>query len=261
MTRESASFSDLQGSDVASHLTTYDGATADALAHALSLPRVVVLDEVASTMDVANELANEGAPGGLLVLADTQTAGRGRAGRRWESRPGDGIWLTLLERVNDPSALDVLSLRIGIRIARALDRFSSATVGLKWPNDLHLPSGKLGGILVESRWRGPRPEWTAIGVGINVRDVQYAGGAALGAGVSRLDVLGEVVPAIRAAASARGHLSGKEVAEFMSRDIAAGRRCRAPVQGTVAGISPDGALLVATDGDLTRVVEGSLVLD
>ena len=75
---------------------TYDGATADSLAASLSLPRVVVLDQVPSTMDVANELASSGAPGGTLVLADTQLAGRGRAGRRWESRPGDGIWLTLL---------------------------------------------------------------------------------------------------------------------------------------------------------------------
>ena len=212
-------------------------------------------------MDVACELANAGAPGGVLVLADMQTAGRGRAGRRWESRSGDGIWLTLLERVNDRDALDVLSLRIGLRAARALDRFSGTTIGLKWPNDLYLPSGKLGGILVESRWRGPQPEWTAIGVGINVRGVQYPGGAALGAGVSRLEVLGELVPVVRAAASARGHLSDTEVAEFRARDIATGRTCRAPVHGIVAGISPDGALLVSAGGGLTRVVAGSIVLD
>ena len=242
-------------------VTAYDGATADALAHALSLPRVVVLGEVASTMDVANELANEGAPGGLLVLADTQTAGRGRAGRRWESRPGDGIWLTLLERVNDPSALDVLSLRIGIRVARALDRFAPAPVGLKWPNDLYLPAGKLGGILVESRWRGSRPEWTAIGVGVNVKVVRFPGGAALGAQVSRLDVLGEMVPALRAAASARGHLTDAELTEFAARDVALGRDCREPVKGRVTGIAADGALLVEAPDGVKRVVEGSLVLD
>src|SRR5687768_13563518 len=170
-------------------------------------------------MDVASELANEGAPGGLLVLSDAQTAGRGRAGRRWESRPGDGIWLTLVERVNDPSALDVLSLRIGIRTAKALDRFGPAPVGLKWPNDLYLPAGKLGGILVESRWRGSVPEWTAIGVGINVRAVKYEGGAALGDDVSRRDVLGELVPALRAASAARGHLDADELREFAKRDV------------------------------------------
>jgi BirA family transcriptional regulator, biotin operon repressor / biotin---[acetyl-CoA-carboxylase] ligase len=240
---------------------TYDGSSAEALALALSLPRVALFDEVASTMDVANSLAAEGAPAGTLVLADAQVAGRGRAGRRWESRAGDGIWLTLVERLNDVTALDVLSLRIGIRAARALDRFASKPIGLKWPNDLFLGDGKLGGVLVESRWRGPRPEWTAIGVGINVRAVSHPGRQALGAGVSRLEVLGELVPALRAAASARGHLSDREVEEFTLRDIAVGRACRGPIPGVVDGIAPDGALLVRESSGVRRVVEGSLVLD
>ena len=143
---------------------TYDGATAESLATSLALPRVVVMDEVPSTMDVARELADQGAPAGSLVLADAQKAGRGRAGRPWESRAGDGIWLTLLERLNDSAALDVLSLRVGLRAARALDRFAPARISLKWPNDLLLRDGKLGGILVESRWRGDRPAWTSAAV-------------------------------------------------------------------------------------------------
>jgi BirA family biotin operon repressor/biotin-[acetyl-CoA-carboxylase] ligase len=241
--------------------SAYDGATPDALARALSLPRVVVRDVVTSTMDLANELAADGAPAGTLAIADEQAAGRGRAGRRWDSRPGDGIWLTLLERVNDPAALDVLSLRIGIRAARALDRFSAAPVQLKWPNDLYLPAGKLGGILVESRWRGDRPEWTAIGVGINVRRVSFAGGAALGDTVSRLEVLGELVPALRAAATARGHLSESELGEFRRRDLATGRVAREPRAGRVLGIREDGALLLATSAGTQAVREGSLVLD
>jgi BirA family biotin operon repressor/biotin-[acetyl-CoA-carboxylase] ligase len=61
----------------------YDGRTAETLAHELSLPRVVVREVVASTMDIANELAAVGTPAGTLVLADAQAAGRGRAGRRW----------------------------------------------------------------------------------------------------------------------------------------------------------------------------------
>lgn len=240
---------------------TYDGATGETLARALSLPNVVVVEEVASTMDVAIELAGAGAPAGTLVLADAQIAGRGRAGRRWQSGAGDGIWLTLLERPNDPSALEVLSLRTGLRTARALDRFSATPVGLKWPNDLYLPGGKLGGILVESRWRGTRPEWTAIGIGINVRATNHPGGAALGPGVGRLDVLGELVPAVRAAAAARGHLSDAEVAEFAARDIASGRACREPLTGRVSGLANDGALLIETPQGMKRVLEGSLVLE
>ena len=240
---------------------SYDGATPAALARALSLPNVVVEPIVASTMDVANELAAAGAPAGTLVLADAQAAGRGRGGRRWESRAGEGIWLTLIERVNDPAALDVLSLRIGIRVARALDRFAAEQIRLKWPNDLYLASGKLGGILVESRWRGERPEWTAIGVGINVRRVAFPGGAALGDGIARLDVLGELVPAVRAAANARGHLSDAELLEFSRRDLAAGRLAREPEPGRVIGLRRDGALLLQAPDGTKAVREGSLVLD
>jgi BirA family biotin operon repressor/biotin-[acetyl-CoA-carboxylase] ligase len=168
--------------------------------------------------------------------------------------------MTLLERVNDTAALDVLSLRIGIRVARALDRFAPSPVGLKWPNDLYLPGGKLGGILVESRWRGARPEWTAIGVGINVTSVQFPGGAALGAEVSRIEVLEELVPALRAAANARGHLSAAEIAEFATRDVGAGRRCSEPRPGIVAGVAPDGGLLIRTGSGVVEIREGSLVL-
>jgi BirA family biotin operon repressor/biotin-[acetyl-CoA-carboxylase] ligase len=242
-------------------LVSYDGVSDDALATSLSLPRVVLFSEVDSTMDVANALAAEGAPAGTLVLADAQLAGRGRAGRRWESKAGSGIWLTLIERVNDPSALDVLSLRIGLRAARALDRFATGRIGLKWPNDLYIGSGKVGGILVESRWRGTRPEWTAIGAGINVRTVGFPGGAALGDGVSRVEVLGELVPALRSAASARGHLSARELDEFAARDIAIGKICRSPIEGTVAGIDGGGALLIDTANGRQRVVEGSLLLE
>ena len=239
----------------------YEGVTGEGLASSLSLPRVVVFGEVASTMDVASQLADEGSPSGTLVLADAQLAGRGRAGRRWESPGGEGIWLTLVERLNDLEALDVLSLRIGLRVARALDRFATGRVGLKWPNDIFLETGKVGGMLVETRWRGQRPEWTAIGVGINVTAVRHPAGAALGAGVSRLEVLGELVPAVRAAASARGRLTSRELSEFAQRDVAVGRECREPWLGRVAGIASDGALLIETRHGVKRIVEGSLVLE
>ena len=242
-------------------MVTYEGMTGDALAGSLSLPRVVVLDEVTTTMDVASELAESGAPAGTMVIADAQVAGRGRGGRRWESPRGDGIWLTLLERLNDTDALDVLSLRIGLGVARALDRFVSTPVGLKWPNDIYLEGRKLGGMLVETRWRGQRPEWTAIGIGINVRHAGHPGGASLGPGVSRLHMLGELVPVVRAAASARGRLTALELADFAARDVAIGKSCREPQVGRVAGIASDGALLIETGYGVKRVVEGSLVLD
>lgn len=255
--------------DVSSRLGTADDVggvdrarrDASMLAKALDLPHVVWLADVASTMDIADTLARDGAPAGTLVLADAQSRGRGRSGKSWASRPGAGLWMTLIERPLDASGLDVLSLRVGMRAARALDRFASAPVMLKWPNDLLLPTGKVGGILVEARWREQRPDWVAIGIGINLVNPRVPGGASLGEGAAHEAVLGELVPALRSAAAARGPLSASELEAYATRDWARGRRVVSPQQGRVAGITADGAVLIETTGGVVPCRSGSLVFE
>jgi BirA family biotin operon repressor/biotin-[acetyl-CoA-carboxylase] ligase len=211
-------------------------------------------------MDVAHALGAAGAATGTLVLADAQSGGRGRAGRRWRSPSGAGLWLTLLERPADASALDVLSLRLGLHAAEAVQPFAAAPVGLKWPNDLYVGAGKLAGILVEARWRDAHPEWVAIGFGLNVRaPAEEPQAAGLRVGAERLDVLAVLVPALRRAAAARGALTAAELARWAARDLAAGRPVRAPVAGTVVGITAAGAVRVRTAGGDERLVrQGSL---
>ena len=229
---------------------------------------VVTLEEVGSTLDVAHQLAAAGADAGTLIVADAQTAGRGRMGRSWRSERGAGIWLTLIERPRDPSGLEVLSLRVGLALAPALDAFAPERVRLKWPNDLYVGDRKLGGILIEARWREQSLEWLAIGVGINLRPpANEPNAVGLRAEVSREDVLAAIVGPIRAAAAHGGPLDGEELAAFASRDLAMGKPCLEPVEGIVRGISPSGALRVeiVLSGDgrsaLTEVRAGSLVLD
>ena len=220
-----------------------------------------IRESVASTMDVAHRLAGDGAPSGTLVLADQQTAGRGRAGKSWASQPGAGIWLTMIERPTDASGLEVLSLRAGLAVAEALDRFAPEPIRLKWPNDLYIEEGKLGGILVEARWRERSVEWIAIGLGVNVRrpeDVERA--ASLEPGTDRLEVLAELVPGLRMAAAASGPLEAAELEEFNARDLARGRACTEPALGRVAGITPRGELLVALADSVAPFRSGSLVL-
>jgi BirA family biotin operon repressor/biotin-[acetyl-CoA-carboxylase] ligase len=235
----------------------------DDLADRLALPHVITFDSISSTLDVAHALAEEGAPAGTLVIADAQTAGRGRLGRSWRSEAGAGIWLTLIERPSDPSALDVLSLRVGLALAPALESFAAETVRLKWPNDLYVNGRKLGGILVEARWREGSPEWVAIGVGVNVRAPESEPRAiGLRDGTRRVAVLDAIVPALRVAASREGPLTAEELREFAERDFAAGRSCAEPVVGTVRGIDATGALLVDPAGGGAPLVvrAGSLVL-
>ena len=132
-------------------------------------------------------------------------------------------------------------------------------IRLKWPNDLYVADAKLAGILVEARWRANRLDWVAIGIGVNVRaptDVENA--ASLKPRVDRVDVLTALVPALRAAAQARGPLSSAELEEFAARDMAAGRACVTPASGRVCGITSSGELLVDTDVGLRTFRDGSL---
>jgi BirA family biotin operon repressor/biotin-[acetyl-CoA-carboxylase] ligase len=241
--------------------TRYDGRTAGELSEILGLPRIELFDAVSSTLDVTHALGGEGALAGTLVLAEAQTAGRGRLGRSWQSERGAGIWLTLLERPESDEALGVLSLRLALALAPALEAFADAPIRLKWPNDVYAGERKLAGVLVEARWHGARLDWLAIGVGINMRTPAGFEGAALTRARDRVEVLGRVIPALRAAVgTGTSRLTEAEMTRFRERDLAVGRESTAPGQGIVAGVRADGALLVDTPSGRTAFLAGSLVL-
>jgi BirA family transcriptional regulator, biotin operon repressor / biotin---[acetyl-CoA-carboxylase] ligase len=239
---------------------TYDALGAEEVASLLALPRVRIYHEVSSTLDVAHGEAEGGAPAGTLVLADAQSAGRGRMGRSWQSEAGRGIWLTLLERPAANEMLSVLSLRIALALAPALDQFTSEATRLKWPNDVYAGGRKLAGILLEARWRGARLDWLAVGIGINLRAPTGYDAASLSPGTRRVDVLAALVPRVREAVATGGPLTPMELNAFAARDLAIGKACELPTRGRVAGIDSSGALLVDTDDGRVPFHGGSLVL-
>jgi len=228
----------------------------------LGLVALVHRTTTASTMDDAHTAAGAGAPAGTLIVADTQTQGRGRGGRVWESGEYAGLWITLLERPQDREVLGVLALRIGMAVAAVLDPFVASPVRVKWPNDLFVGDGKLAGTLIEARWRESLVDWVAIGVGVNM---QVPAGMPLAAtvrtGVTRAELLRVMIPAMRAAARLNGGLTDEEIARWRSRDLAVGRRISAPLAGEVVGVGTDGALMVREPGANahTLVHAGSLV--
>jgi biotin-(acetyl-CoA carboxylase) ligase len=118
----------------------------------------------------------------------------------------------------------------------------------------------LAGVLVEARWRDEKLEWVAIGIGINLLAPRALPAAALRGGTSRVEVLAELIPALRAAAAATGPLSTKELTDFAARDLARGRQCTEPAVGSVAGIDASGALLVTGAAGTNAFRSGSLVL-
>lgn len=240
---------------------SWDGHTAQTLAQLCAVPLVELLAETDSTQNVAHALAERGAPAGTTVLTDTQRAGRGRFGRSWMSEPGMGVWCTVIERPADTKAMDVLSLRVGLNAAEALEPFAGEQIGVKWPNDLITRAGKLGGILIEARWSGSSLAWVAIGVGVNVvAPPSVPGASALTRDVSRTSILTAIVRAVRSAAAAIGPFTNEELARYRARDVLAGRRIQAPAVGTAAGITAGGSLVVETERGLEHFRAGTIRL-
>jgi len=243
-----------------------DDIPAAALARRWGIPQCGVFRTLGSSLDAIHELGAQGAPAGTVVLAEEQTAGRGRDGRTWRS-PIGGIWLGMLLRPPFPEA-GLLSLRTGLVLADVIDELlGQPRVQLKWPNDVLLDSRKLAGILSEARWQGDAPQWLGLGIGINVANEIPADLTAQAvalhevlSGVRRIDVLDRLVPALRPLTTHHAPLTDFECAAFARRDWLRGRQIRTPLAGRAAGIRPDGALLVDTGAGTTMVQGGHVEL-
>ena len=127
------------------------------------------LKEVASTNELAYEMALKGAPEGVVVIAETQTQGRGRMRRRWVSPPGRNIYLSLILRPRITPHLAPLLTYVGaVSTAEALDKGFALNVSLKWPNDVLVRGRKLAGLLNEVKAETDRVDFIVLGFGINV---------------------------------------------------------------------------------------------
>ncbi|WP_431099369.1 biotin--[acetyl-CoA-carboxylase] ligase [Polaromonas aquatica] len=270
---------------------------AEALWEALapSLPGFTV--EVLPEIDSSNtELMRRfrGSPGvaprpePLLLVAEQQTAGRGRLGRSWQSRRGDSLTFSLGLPLQ-PADWSGLSLVAGISVAESLEplipgQTSKPRIGLKWPNDLWLstPEGerKLAGILVETAsWEGVR--YVVIGIGINIRTVEIPAAAlpsaapampaippgALQALLPALDapatLLRIVPPLVQAVQAFERFGFAPFQPRFVARDVLAGRTVQLydgqnDLEGTAHGVGENGALLVHTPAGMKQITSSEV---
>ena len=127
-------------------------------------------DSLASTMDEAFCLGLAGAPEGAVVVAETQTKGRGRMGRSWSSPKGRGIYFSLILRPKlPPSQAAMLTLVAAVAVSESVEKIiPRVKARIKWPNDLLVAGKKLCGILTELRAETDRVQFVVVGVGINV---------------------------------------------------------------------------------------------
>ena len=227
-----------------------------------------------STNDEARRLAEAGAPGGLLVLADTQTAGRGRQGRRWLTPAGSALALSLVLR---PSLTAEHAARVtmlaGVAVCEALEQLAGVQAGLKWPNDVLLDGRKAGGILVESALSGAHLDYLVLGIGINVSAAPPPEAvlfpatsveAAAGRPVDRLALLHALLARLDHHYPDLAGANGRLHTTWLSRLLWLGERVVAQsaegdYDGVVAGADPDGALVLRLDnGERKRVVAGDV---
>lgn len=229
-----------------------------------------------STQDLARAAARAGAAPGWCVVADEQSAGRGRQGRHWTARPGSALLTSVVIRP-ETRRLGWVSLAAGLGVADAVAAIAGVEVGLKWPNDVLGPDRrKLCGILAEVEARAPgAPAAVVLGVGINV--------TAAGLDPGRPAVSLETLTAPRAAPSRERLLAGLLTGlagrldalragyledlrrAFMERAAHAGERVTAriggvEVTGTMTGVDDDGALVLATATGPRRLVAGDVHL-
>jgi len=134
-----------------------------------SLQNIRFFESLPSTNSMAADLAAQGESSGLIVVADSQTAGRGRLSRSWASPAGINIYMSAILRPDmPPKDATILTLLAGVASASALREHTGVDIRLKWPNDLLVGSKKLGGILTEMRAIPDRIQFAVIGIGINV---------------------------------------------------------------------------------------------
>lgn len=235
----------------------------------MTAPAIHRLTQVSSTLDLTHEFAARGAPEGTVIVAAEQLQGRGTRGRSWHSPPG-GLWFSILYRTVAESGLEILPLRIGLAIVRAVELVApELRLGLKWPNDVMLEEKKLGGILCEARWQGTALSWIAVGVGLNVAnpipsDVATSA-VALASRIPGVTAESLVIPIATALRQLPLHVtsfSEDELAQLSGRDWMQGRRIVEPVPGVARGILPDGSLLVERpDGSTVAIKAGRVLLD
>lgn len=241
------------------------------------LRKLEVHESLESTSDRLLEVDDLPAGRFDACLAEFQSAGRGRRGRRWIAPFASGLCLSLSWNYRDaPATLGALSLAAGVAALRALGGLGVAGLSLKWPNDIVRDDRKLGGILIDLRGEAAGPAYVVVGIGINLRLPAATRARLAAAGVDALDLatLGTPPPRNALAAGLIAELSTALVeygargmtafaGEWQEADALAGRAVAVlhggqVLEGRARGVDDAGALLLEVDGVPRRIVSGEV---
>jgi BirA family biotin operon repressor/biotin-[acetyl-CoA-carboxylase] ligase len=236
-------------------------------------------ETVASTMPLAHELAAAGATDGTALVAEEQTAGRGRRGRAWAAPKGSAILCSLICRPPlRPDDLFLLTAAVSVGLCAGVTRVTGLRPQVKWPNDLLLDGRKFAGVLCESRFAGAGLVHAVVGFGLNVNlraaDFPHVPGAvpptslalALGRPVDRLELLRAILEGIDVAYDQlwQGELD-RVREDWQSLLAGLGETIRVetehgPLLGDFVGVDRSGALLLRTGDHTERILVGDVIV-
>ena len=235
--------------------------------------KVIYYPRLASTMAVARQAARQGVAEGTVIVADEQTAGKGRLKRLWLS-PKGSIAISII-LYPDTSYLPYLMMLASLAVAHSIEAITGLEVQLKWPNDVLINDKKVCGILIESNLRGNTVAYAIIGIGINVnfRLADFSG--ILAAATSLADELGKEISRVAVirrllVETERLYLAlpdGEPVyQEWRGRLVTLGKKVQVEsgettLEGIAESVARDGSLLLLhSDGSVTSVVAGDVTL-
>jgi BirA family biotin operon repressor/biotin-[acetyl-CoA-carboxylase] ligase len=230
--------------------------------------KIHYFDYLSSTMDLAMQLGIQTAPHGTLVLAESQTRGRGRLGRSWFSPKYKGIYFSLILRPKiSPSASPMLTLLAAVSICEAIKKVAGLDAQIKWPNDVFCGNKKISGILTEMNAEVDKVNFVVIGIGLNVNNDKkslVAQATSLkeqaGQSISRILLLQELLRRIENNYFLLEDRGGQGIIDkWRSFSLTLGRRVKVycqdkHIEGQAVDIDQDGALLIRKDSGLTQKV-------
>ena len=225
-----------------------------------------MFDEIASTNDVALTLASAKAADGTAVLAERQTAGKGRLGRRWDSPPHLNIYCSVILNTfqfsRNPSWMPLVT---GLALSEAIQESCAVRLALKWPNDLLCRGKKIGGVLCESSSQGHENLTCVVGFGINVngrgkdfpdelRSIATSLHQETQKFFDRNTLVADVFnrlenwyDAVESGQFERIRKSYTEACATLGRDVQVSCMDGTTIQGTALDVGRDGALLISTE--------------
>lgn len=236
-----------------------------------------IVDETGSTNTDMLERALHGARSGSVLVAESQTHGRGRRGRDWQSSPGGALTFSILWRFDQGAGfLSGLSLAVGIALTRVLRKHGAQDVMLKWPNDLLWRYLKLAGILIELAGDVMGPTVAVIGIGINLRlpdsvkmrvDQPIVDLARIGVKPERnllfaqlLQELGSVLQKFHAEGFVPFRGEWDQLHAYRDKMVRVRMPDRTEIEGRVQSVGEDGALMLHTRSGVRKFYGGELSL-